>query len=136
MFRHTRRHGFVKLLGIAAIFLLFSGLAMLLWNAVMPNIIGANSISYLQAAGLLALCRILFGGMALGGFRGIRGKGMREQLRNMRPEQREAFARRMRAGFSPRDWHDAFHNWYDREGQPPCQEKSPENNEGTSRSRE
>jgi hypothetical protein len=127
MFGHTRRHGFVKLLGILAIFLLFSGAVMLLWNAIMPNIIGANSIGYLQAAGLLALCRILFGGLALGG---MRGKGMRDHLRNMRPEQREAFARRVREGW-PRDCHEAFHRWHDGE-----QDKNAENAENASRSSE
>jgi hypothetical protein len=100
---------------------LFSGAVMLLWNAIMPNIIGANSIGYLQAAGLLALCRILFGGIAMGG---TRWKGMHDRLHRMRPEQREAFARRMREGFWPSDCHEAFHRWHDGEGQPPCQEKS------------
>ncbi len=35
---------------------------MLLWNAVITSIFGLGVITYLQALGLLALCRILFGG--------------------------------------------------------------------------
>jgi hypothetical protein len=38
---------------------------MLLWNALIPPVIGWTSISYWQAVGLLALVRILFGGFGL-----------------------------------------------------------------------
>lgn len=37
-------------------------IVMLLWNAVLPTAIHASTINYWQALGLLALCRILFGG--------------------------------------------------------------------------
>jgi len=36
---------------------------MLLWNALMPQIFGLPQLSYLQAAGLLLLARLLFGGI-------------------------------------------------------------------------
>jgi hypothetical protein len=108
-----------------ALFLLFSGLVMLLWNAVIPAIFGAGSISYLQAAGLLALCRILFGGISLGGFR---DRLMRDHFRNMSPEQRDKFARRMREGFHPRDLHEAFHCWHGGEEHAPDEKKSPDGN--------
>ncbi|MDR2495706.1 MAG: hypothetical protein LBD21_01065 [Tannerellaceae bacterium] len=35
---------------------------MLLWNALLPDIFGLKTIDALQALGLLALARILFGG--------------------------------------------------------------------------
>jgi hypothetical protein len=36
---------------------------MLLWNALMPQIFGLPQLGYLQAAGLLVLARLLFGGL-------------------------------------------------------------------------
>ncbi len=35
---------------------------MLLWNSLLPDIFGIKQIDYLQAAGLLILSKILFGG--------------------------------------------------------------------------
>ncbi len=37
-------------------------LVMLLWNALIPSLIGWGAVSYWQAAGLLILCRLLFRG--------------------------------------------------------------------------
>ena len=46
---------------------------MLLWNAIVPDLIdSAHSIGYLQALGLLVLSRILFGG--------LRGHGCHRRL--------------------------------------------------------
>ena len=45
--------------GIAA--LVLGGGVMLLWNAILPNLLNVNPIKYWQAVGLLVLCRILFG---------------------------------------------------------------------------
>lgn len=40
------------------------GLAvMLLWNWLMPELFGLQAISFWQAAGLLVLCKVLFGGL-------------------------------------------------------------------------
>lgn len=36
---------------------------MLLWNMVMPQLFGLNSITFLQALWLSLLCRFLFGGV-------------------------------------------------------------------------
>jgi hypothetical protein len=52
---------FFPLIGIAAVFL-FSGIVMLLWNAILPDLIRVNPICYWQAMGLLILSKILFGG--------------------------------------------------------------------------
>ncbi len=40
-----------------------SALVMLLWNALVPSLFGGPSLKYLQAAGLLVLSRVLFGGL-------------------------------------------------------------------------
>lgn len=51
----------------AVVLSLFFGLfIMLLWNNLMPDIIGAARIGYFQAVGLLLLARLLFGGRSLG----------------------------------------------------------------------
>ncbi|CAG5003896.1 hypothetical protein DYBT9275_03253 [Dyadobacter sp. CECT 9275] len=59
---------------IAAL-LALGAIVRLLWNAVLPAIAPVNSISYWQAVGLLALCRILFGnfGNRMGPGAGWRG---------------------------------------------------------------
>ena len=67
------------------------GLAvMMLWNWVIPAIfVGARSIDFIHALGLLVLSRILFGG-----FRGHGGWRERRHWRKweaMTPEERERF---------------------------------------------
>jgi hypothetical protein len=37
-----------------------------LWNWLMPDLFGWRQVTFWQALGLLALCRILFGGLRLG----------------------------------------------------------------------
>jgi hypothetical protein len=71
-------HGVIFLAAIAAI----AAVTMLLWNVLVPAIIGWSAINYWQAAGLLILCRLLFGGM-FGGLRhhrhGMHGRGFRHE---------------------------------------------------------
>jgi len=49
------------LIGIAAVFA-FSGIVMLLWNAILPAVIHVTAITFWQAMGILVLSKILFGG--------------------------------------------------------------------------
>ncbi len=49
----------------------FSGLVMLLWNGILPSLFHVSIITFWQAAGLLLLARLLFGG-----FRGRRHRMM------------------------------------------------------------
>jgi hypothetical protein len=75
-----------------------------LWNWLLPPLFGWRQITFWQALGLLALCRILFGGW--GGHRGSRSKFRRrmdERWGRMTPEERERFRQGMRGrcGFSP-----------------------------------
>lgn len=75
------------------------GIAMLLWNWLIPVIFGLPTISFWQAVGLLALCRILFGGLGSGHHHhGHHGHGcachtdnnrLRERWENMTPEERQ-----------------------------------------------
>ena len=77
---------------------LISYVVMLLWNNLLPDILHVTAITYWQAAGILVLCKILFG------FGGPRGRGgapwMRhkmERFKNMSPEEQERFREEMRA---------------------------------------
>lgn len=98
------RHRFAKpVLLCALLFIALGLLVMLLWNAVLPAVLGVQEIGFWQSIGLLALCRILFGGL---GFRpGMFEKAhrrMHERWMKMTPEQREAFMqhRRHKFGFA------------------------------------
>ena len=66
---------------------------MLLWNWLAPELFGLRQINFWQALGLLALCRILFGGFGLGGnsARSNSRRRMRERWEQMTPEERERF---------------------------------------------
>jgi len=71
-------------------------MVMLLWNWLAPALFGLRQVTFWQALGLLALCRILFGGFGLGGGhrsrsrQGFRGR-MAERWEQMTPEEREKF---------------------------------------------
>lgn len=67
----------------------------LLWNWLLPPLFGWRTLGFWQAVGMLALCRILFGGF---GFRGGRGprRRMAERWESMTPEERERFRQGMR----------------------------------------
>ena len=75
-----------------------------LWNWLTPELFGWHPINFWQAIGLLALSRILFGGL------GWRGSGrshirrrMAERWEHMTPEERERLRQGMRGrcGFGP-----------------------------------
>ena len=75
-----------------------------LWNWLLPPLFGWRQVTLWQALGLLALCRILFGGFGRGG--GPRSnirRRMEERCEQMTPEERERFRARMRerCGFDP-----------------------------------
>jgi hypothetical protein len=75
-----------------------------LWNWLLPNLFGFHQINFWQALGLLALCRILFGGFGFHGrSRSHVGRRMRENWQHMTPEEREQFRQRIRTkwGFGP-----------------------------------
>jgi hypothetical protein len=52
---------------IILVFLLTGGLVKFLWNEILPDVIGVKTITYPQALGILALCKILFGSFGFGG---------------------------------------------------------------------
>lgn len=70
-----------------------SGAVMLLWNNLMPELFSLKKISFWQALGLLALCRILFGNFGGKGRPGGRHRGqqLREKWGGMSEDERRTF---------------------------------------------
>lgn len=88
------------ILAFAAFLFVGGEVVKLLWNWLLPPLFGWRLLNFWQALGLLALCRILFGG--LGGHGPGRGRGwrFRHGCRNMSPEEREKFRSAIAEGFS------------------------------------
>jgi hypothetical protein len=92
------------------LFLAIGGeLVALLWNWLLPPLFGWRQITFWQALGILALCRILFGGVGGRGFgrSNVRrrvgeriaermGERTAERWERMTPEERERFRHGMR----------------------------------------
>ena len=94
----------LAILGIALFIALGGAVVQLLWNWLLPPLFGWRLITFWQALGLLALCRILFGGHGMhGGWRPRWLRRMDERWAHMTPEERERFREGMRArcGFGP-----------------------------------
>ena len=77
--------GFI-ILGAGLLFL-FGWVVMLLWNWLMPEILGLKTLSYWQAWGVLALSCILFG--RIGGSGGKGSRSDRKRKRKLRSYIRE-----------------------------------------------
>ena len=85
------------ILGIALFIFIGGQVVMQLWNWLTPTLFGWRQVTFWQALGILALCRILVGG------HGLRGPGrsrfrrrMQERWEEMTPEERERFRQGMR----------------------------------------
>ncbi|MEN9568948.1 MAG: hypothetical protein RL172_179 [Bacteroidota bacterium] len=94
-----KKNKFLKVLFIIAMVALamlsFGWVVMSLWNAILPAVLGVKTISFMQALGILLLCKILFGGFAGKGGGGC-GRShwkqrMKEKWGNMTAEEREKF---------------------------------------------
>jgi uncharacterized membrane protein len=91
-----------------AVFIAIGGeVVRLLWNWLAPALFGWGTITFWQAVGLLALCRILFGGSGWhGSARSNVRRRMEERCANMTPEERERFRQGLHgrwAGEAPSD---------------------------------
>jgi hypothetical protein len=89
----------------AVIYRLGGEIVLHLWSWLPPPpLFGWRQITFWQALGLLALCRILFGGFGWHGSGRSRFRRRMEERRGyMTPEERERFRQRMRErfGFAP-----------------------------------
>lgn len=85
------------IVGITLFVFIGGELVMRLWNWLLPPIFGWRLITFWQAVGLLALCRILFGGVSGRGYHrsNWRGRRMAERWERMTPEEREKFRQGM-----------------------------------------
>jgi hypothetical protein len=106
--------GPAALLGIVLVTFIGGEAVRLLWNWLLPSLFGWREITFWQALGLLALCRILFGGVGLRGSSradsSIRRRmadrmadRVAERWEHMTPEERDRFRQRIRerCGFDP-----------------------------------
>ncbi len=94
----------LAILGMLLFIAIGGGVVQYLWNWLLPALFGWREVSFGQALGVLALCRILFGGF------GFHGSGhsnfsrrMEERYGRMSPEERERFRQRMRERFGEAD---------------------------------
>ena len=92
--------GPLAILGL--LFFTFVGgeIVRLLWNWLLPPLFGWREVTFWQALGLLALCRILFGGIGRHSFSrsNIRRRvadRMAERWDHMTPEERERLRQRL-----------------------------------------
>ena len=90
----------LAILGMVIFTFIGGQVVMLFWNWLAPALFGLRQITFWQALGLLALCRILFGGFGLGGgghrnsrrrMEGRIRERMAERWEHMTPEEQERF---------------------------------------------
>ena len=94
----------LAILGMLLFIAIGGEVVRLLWNWLLPAIFGWREITFWQAVGMLALCRILFGGFGRhGSVRSNVRRRMAERWERMTPEERERFRQglRGRCGFGP-----------------------------------
>jgi hypothetical protein len=94
----------LAIVGILLFIAIGGELVMRLWNWLLPPLFGWHQITLWQAIGILALCRILFGGFGRhGAGRSNFRRRMAERRERMTPEERERFRQSMRGrcGFGP-----------------------------------
>ncbi|MDQ3047018.1 MAG: hypothetical protein M3R27_05670 [Bacteroidota bacterium] len=92
--------------GITAFLIVLGFGTMFLWNWLVPTLFNGPVVTYWQAIGLLALCKILFGGCGKGFKKGGRcgdrshwKARMEERMKNMSPEERERIKDRCKSKF-------------------------------------
>jgi hypothetical protein len=101
-----RRFWFLFPVFFIAAFFAVGFVVMWLWNWILPDLIGVKTLDLPRALGLLALCRILFGGFG-GSRHSNRRKHFREEMRekwhSMTEEERTQFKARWGEKFPKRD---------------------------------
>lgn len=104
--KHNKRHYWFFLL-IPVFLLAAAWIVMLLWNAILPQVVHAGLITYWQAMGLLVLSRILFGGF--GHHNGHRphsfrkARELRQKWAQMSDEEKQKFREEFRNRCEPRN---------------------------------
>ena len=89
----------LMILGGIAFVLFFGWIVMLLWNAILPDLVNVRQMNIWQAMGLLVLCKILFGSWSGKNRRWGSHKERtewRQNWSNMTPEERTKFRQEWR----------------------------------------
>ena len=91
-------YGLKAVLFVAIALAAVGAAVMLLWNALLPDLFGWQTITFIQALGLLVLSRILIGGLRgrWGGYRGHWRARLAERWENMSEAERAQFRAGMR----------------------------------------
>lgn len=99
--------GPAAMLGLLLVVAIGGAVVQLLWNWLLPPLFGWRQVTFWQALGLLALCRILFGGFSGRGSRSGVGRRVADRVADrvvdrmadrwarMTPEERERFRQGM-----------------------------------------
>jgi hypothetical protein len=88
------------IVGLVVFTLLGGAVVRFLWNWLTPPLFGWHQITFWQALAMLALCRILFGGLGMRGGRHVYGRRrMRERWHDMTPEERQRVRDRILSKF-------------------------------------
>ncbi len=100
-----KRAIFIPIAIIAGVFV-FGSVVMLLWNSLLPAILGVSTITFWQAIGILVLSKILFGGF--GGRHGHHrclghGHDWHEKWTQLTPEQKEMMKSGWRGRCEPQE---------------------------------
>ena len=98
----------LAIVGIFVFIAIGGEIVLQLWNWLLPSLFGWRQITFWQALGILALCRILFGGSGWhrsgrSHFRRRMQERMDERWNRMTPDERERARQswRGRCGFGP-----------------------------------
>ena len=90
----------LAILGMVLFIAIGGEVVLQLWNWLLPTLFGWREITFWQAVGILALCRILFGGFGRHGFhRSNFRRHIAERWEHMTPEERERFRQGIREGW-------------------------------------
>ena len=97
----TRKQKFILLspfmVGGVVLFAILGGwIVQQLWNWLLPTLFGFPPVTLWQGLALLALCRILFGGLGHGSHGGRGRKG--ERFKDITPEERDRLRQALREG--------------------------------------
>lgn len=93
----------IAIVGIAVFVFIGGESVKLLWNWLLPSLFGWREVTFWEGLGILALCRMLFGGFGGRGFRSSFRRRMEDRWGSMTPEERDRFRHgiRSRCGFGP-----------------------------------
>jgi Ca2+/H+ antiporter, TMEM165/GDT1 family len=79
----------------AGLMVVLVGVAMMIWNAILPEVIGVTEVNYWQMLGILFLSKLLFGGNKFGSknnkHKHKKSREWREKFKNMTDEEKETF---------------------------------------------